>query len=125
MYCKMQLKHALCQVNKSKSRIAFHLSGKMVTIHLGNITVKAYVCKLVQFLFLSIIACHIFNLTNRHGISLTSRYIPTHLNVEANYLQWGSLVPEWHILPHIAQVVFQPWGQWEVDLLAFSHTNQY
>ena len=33
-------------------------------------------------------------------------------------LQWGRLVSEWHLHSHIAQAIFQLWGQLQVDLLA-------
>ena len=34
------------------------------------------------------------------------------------------LVLEWQIPPHIAEVAFEFFSQLEVDLLAYSHTNQ-
>ena len=64
------------------------------------------------------------NLANKHGITLILVYIHTHLNVEANYLSWGKLVPERHLLPCIAQSAFQHWGQLKEDLLASSFTSQ-
>ena len=66
----------------------------------------------------------ILDLANKHGITLIPAYIPTHQNVEAEYLFWGWLVPKWHLLPHIAQAAFHLWGL-EVDLMASSHANQY
>ena len=36
--------------------------------------------------------------------------IPTNLNMEANYLAWRRLVPEWHLLLSITQAVFQLWA---------------
>ena len=50
-------------------------------------------------------------------------YIPTHLNVEADYLSWGMLVPEWYFLPSIPQAAFELQGQLEMDLLASLHTS--
>ena len=47
-----------------------------------------------------------------HGITPIPTYIPTHLNGEANYLSQGSLVPEWHLLPHIAQATFKSEVSW-------------
>ena len=47
----------------------------------------------------------------------------SHLNVEADYLFWRRLVPEWNLLPFIVQVLFQLWGQTEVDQSACTHTN--
>ena len=71
--------------------------------------------------FLSRLACQILSLTDKHGITLLPAYIPTHLNVEADYLSWDWLLPEWHLLP---QVAFSLWGFPEVDLLASSHSMQ-
>ena len=44
--------------------------------------------------------------------------------MEADYLSWGQLVPEWHLLPYIAQAAFLFWSQQEVDLLASLCNNQ-
>ena len=44
--------------------------------------------------------------------------------MEADYLSLGQLLPEWHLLPHIAQVASHLWGLLEVELLASSHTTQ-
>ena len=33
------------------------------------------------------------NLANMHGITLIPAYIAAHLNVEADFLSWGRLVP--------------------------------
>ena len=41
--------------------------------------------------FLSRLACRILSLTDKHGITLLPAYIPTHLNVEADYLSQGSV----------------------------------
>ena len=68
--------------------------------------------------------CH-YLLVYVNGITLIPVYIPTHLNVEADYLLQGWLVPEWHLLLHRAQAGFKLWGQAELELLASSHTNQY
>ena len=74
-------------------RMAFHLSGKMVALHLDNGTAKAYLCNQGGTVspFLSRLACQ--SLTNKHGI-LIPAYIPTHLNVEADYLSWDWLLLE-------------------------------
>ena len=71
-------------------RMAFHLSGKVVALHLDNSTAKAYLCNQGGTVspFLSRLACHILSLTNKHGITLLPAYIPTHLNVEADFLSW-------------------------------------
>ena len=74
--------------------------------------------------FLSRLACQILSLTDKHGITLLPAYIPTHLNVEADYLSWDQLLLEWHLLPQEAQVAFCLWGLPEVDLLASSHSTQ-
>ena len=66
-------------------RMAFHLSGKVVVLHLDNSTAKAYLCNQGGTVspFLSRLACWILSLTDKHGITLIPAYIPTHLNVEA------------------------------------------
>ena len=68
--------------------------------------------------FLSRLACWILSLTDKHGINLISAYIPTHLNVGADYLSHDWMLPEWHLLHHVAQAAFHLWGLPEVDLLA-------
>ena len=76
-------------------KILFCLSGKVVR------TAKGYLCNQggTASLFLSRLAFHILNLADKHGITLTAANIPTHLNVEANYLPQGRLVPEMHLVP--------------------------
>ena len=105
-------------------RMAFCLSGKVVALHLDNSTAKAYLCNQGGTVspFLSRLACQILSLTDKHGITLLPAYIPTHLNVEADHLSWDWLLPEWHLLPKVAQTAFSLWGLPEVDLLA-SHST--
>ena len=93
-------------------RMAFFLSGKVVAMHLDNSTAKAYLWNQGGTVspFLSRLACQILSLMNKHGITLLPAYIPTHLNVEADYLSWGWLLPEWHLLPQVAQAAFPLWG---------------
>ena len=85
-------------------RMAFHLSGKVVALHLDNSTAKAYLCNQggTVSLFLSRLACQILSLTDKHGITLIPTYISTHLNVQADYLSQDQLLPEWHLLPQVA-----------------------
>ena len=73
-------------------RMAFCLSGKVVALHLDNSTAKAYLHNQGGTVspFLSRLACRILSLTNKHGITLLPAYIPTHLNVEADFLSLGS-----------------------------------
>ena len=103
--------------------MAFHLSGKVVALHLDNSTAKTYLCNQGGTVspFLSRVACQILSLTDKHGITLILAYIPTHLNVEADYLSWDQRLPEWHLLP---QVAFHIWVLPEVDLLVSVHTTQ-
>ena len=107
-------------------RMSFHLSGKVVALHLDNNTAKVYLCNQGSTVspFLSRLACWILSLTNKHGITLIPAYIPTHLNMETNYLSWGQMLPEWPLLLQVAQAAFHLWGLPEVDLLASSHTTQ-
>ena len=60
-------------------RVAFHLSGKVVALHLDNNTAKAYLCKQGGTVspFLSRLACWILSLTDKLGITLIPAYIPT------------------------------------------------
>ena len=107
-------------------RIAFHLSGKVITLHLDNSTVKACLCSQGGTVspFLSRLACWILSLTDNHSITLIPAHIPTHLSVEANYLPRGQLILKWHLLPQRGQAVFCLLGLPEMDLLASSHTTQ-
>ena len=105
--------------------MAFHLSSKVGASHLDKSMLKLiYNQGCTVFLFPSKLPCCIVNLARKHGIPLIPAYILTHLNVKANCLSQGGLLPEWHFLPHIVQVAFQQWGQLQVDLLASSYTNQ-
>ena len=93
-------------------RMAFHLSGKVVALHLDNSTAKTYLCNQGGTVspFLSRLACWILSLTAKHGIPLILAYISTHLNVEADYLSKDQLLPEWHLLPQVAHAAFYLWA---------------
>ena len=95
-------------------------------MHLDNSTAKVYLCNQGGTVspFLSRLACRILSLTDKHGITLLPAYIPTHLNVEADFLSQDQMLLEWHLLPQVAQAVFHIWGLPEVDLLASSHSTQ-
>ena len=95
-------------VSMMLDRMAFYLCGKVVAFHLDNSTSKAYLCNQGDILspFLSRLACQILSLTGKHSITLIPAYIPTHLNVESDYLSWGWLLPQWHLLSQMAQVAF-------------------
>ena len=71
-------------------RMAFCLSGKVVSLHLDNSTTKAYLCNQGGTVspFISKLDCQILSLTDKHGITLLPAYIPTHLNMEGDYLSW-------------------------------------
>ena len=107
-------------------RMTFCLSVKVVALHLDNSTAKAYLCNQGGTVspFLSRLACQILSLTDKHGITLLPAYIPTHLNVEADFLSWDWMLPEWHLLPQVAQAAFHLWGLPEEDLLASSPSTQ-
>ena len=106
-------------------KMTFHLSGEGIALHLDDSTVKAYLCNQGGTVspFLSRLASQILSLTDKHGIALIQTYIPTHLNVEANYLSWDYMLAVWNLLPQVAQTAFYLWGLPEVDLLASSHSN--
>ena len=100
-----------------QNTMAFQLSGMVVALHLENSTTKAYLCNQGGTVspFLSRLSCQILSQTHKHSISLIPAYIPTHLNVEANYLSWGWLFLEWLFTFGVNQ-------KW--DLLASSSTSQ-
>ena len=81
--------------------MSFQLSGKVFDFHLDNSTGKADLCDqggtVSPFLFR--LDCWILSLTDKHGITLIPAYIPTHLNVEANYLSQDQMLPEWYLFP--------------------------
>ena len=79
--------------------MSFQLFLKKVALHLDNSKAKAFLCNQggTPSVFLSRLTCHILNLTDKCGIILISVYIPTHLNVKADCLSWGRLVPEWNL----------------------------
>ena len=98
----------------------------MFALYLGNNTAKAYLCYQsgTASPFLYRLTCWILSLTNKHGITLISAYIPTYLNVEVDYLSQDWMHPEWNLLPQVAQAAFHLCGHPEVDLLASSHSTQ-
>ena len=104
----------------------FWLSSKVVALHLGNCIAKAYLCNQDGTVspFHSRLACKILRLTDKHSIIFIPSYIPSHLNVEADFLSWGQLLLEWHLLPCIAQGAFLLWSLSEVDLLTLLYTTQ-
>ena len=106
--------------------MSFQISDKLVALQFYNRSAKTYLCNQGGTVshFASKLASYILNMAEKHGITLIPVYIRTHLNVEANYLSLGKLVPEWPLAPCMVQAVFQLWGQLEVDLLASSCTNQ-
>ena len=87
---------------------------------------KAYLCNQGGTMspFLSWLACWILSLTDKNSITLIPAYIPTHFNVEANYLSEGWLTPKYNLLPQMAQAAFYLWGLLQVGLLASSYTIQ-
>ena len=101
-------------------RMAFCLSSKVVALHLDNSMAKAYLCNQGGTVspFLSRVSCQILSLTNKHGNTLILAYIPTHLNVEANYLSQDHMLLEWHLPPQVAQAAFHLWSLPGVNLLA-------
>ena len=92
--------------------MVFWLSGNVAALHLDNSTAKACFCNEGETYstFLSRLACHILNLADMHGIIVLPAYLPTHLNVGADYVSQGRLVSELNLLPHIPEAAFQLWG---------------
>ena len=93
-------------------RMACHLSGKVVALHLDNSTTKVYLCNQDGTVspFLSRVACQIQSLTDKHGITLLPAYIPTHLNEEADFLSWDWLLLECGTFPSGGSGSFSPLG---------------
>ena len=108
-------------------RMAFYLSGKVFGLQLDYSTAETYLCNQDGTVspFLSRLACWILSLTDKCSITFIPVYIPTHLNVEANYLLWGWWLLEWHFLSQTAQAASCLWGLPEMDIMASSHTTQY
>ena len=105
-------------------RMAFHLSGKVVALHLDNSTAKAYLCNHGGTVspFLSRLACQILSLTDKHGITLLPAYIPTHLNVEADFLSWEQMLQSGtFFIRWLRQLftfgAFQRWTSWHLLIL--------
>ena len=79
---------------------------------------------MVHFLpFLSRLAWQILSLTDVHNIALIPACIPTYLGEEDDYLSWGWLLLEWHLL-HIAKAASQLVDLPKMDPLASSHIMQ-
>ena len=103
-------------------RMALHLSGKVVALHLDNSTVKAYLCNQDGTVspFLSMLACQILGLTDKHCITLIPGYIPTHLNVEADYLSQDQMQSGIFSLRWLKQLftfeAFQRWTCWHLPV---------
>ena len=106
-------------------RMAFLLCSKVFALEFDKITAKVYLCSQVGAisLFLLRLTCCILNLAAKYGIICIPAYFTIHLNVEANYLLQGKFVPEWHLLPHIAQTAFH-FGVSQRWILASSCINQ-
>ena len=64
-------------------------------------------------LFFSRKTCSILHLAEKHSMTLIPAYIPTYLNVEADFVSQGKVVPRLHLLLHIAWTAFQLLGQQE------------
>ena len=89
------------------------LQAIVMMLHsMAKSTAKAYLCNQGGTVspFLSRLACGILSLTDKHGITLIPAYIPTHLNVEADYLSWNQLLLGWNLLPQVAHAAFCLWG---------------
>ena len=80
-------------------RMAFHLSGNVVALHLDNSTAKAYLCNQGGTVspFLSRLACQILSLTDKHDCfwsgTFSLRWL-WHLFTFGAFLRWTS----WHLL---------------------------
>ena len=122
VHIALQQHHAILLILHN---VILQLSNKVVALLLDNSAGNALLCYqgCTVSLFLSRLACHILNLANMPSITFIPVYIPTHLNVEANYLSLDQLVPKWHLIPHVVQVAYHLWDQLEMNLLASSCTK--
>ena len=78
-------------------RMAFHLSGNVVALHLHSNTAKAIIMQQsiwYNIFFLFRLSYYILNLADKHDIAVIPAYIHIHVNVEGNYLSWGLLIPK-------------------------------
>ena len=85
-------------------KFAPNLSGKDVAKHLNNGTAKAYLHNqddAVSLFFQVWFAALLIWLTSM--VYLSPAYIPTHPNVETDYLSYGRLVLKWYVFPCVAQ----------------------
>ena len=80
-------------------RMAFHLSGKVFAFLLDNNTVRLIcVINVVQCLcFFSGMPAGYWVWLTSMVLTLIPAYIPTHISVEANYLSWDQMLPEWDL----------------------------
>ena len=89
--CRNFMLFLSCYVGWPSASLVRLLSCTWMTVLLRLISViKAVQC----LLFFSRLACHILSLTDKHGITLLPAYIPTHLNVEADYVSQDQLLLE-------------------------------
>ena len=58
-------------------RMLFHLSVKVIALHLYNSTAKAYICNHSGIVSLSRLAFFLLTLANMHGITPFPEFIPT------------------------------------------------
>ena len=88
-------------------KMPFCISHKVVALHLDKSTAEAYLCNEGHTGFLlSRLAHCILNMANMYGITLIPAYIPTHLNVEADFHPQDWFVPKWHLFLCIVHAVF-------------------
>lgn len=62
----------------------------------------------------------IFQILQEYNIFVMPHHIPGRYNTTADSLSRRSILPEWHLLPEVTDVVFMKWGVPDVDLFASS-----
>ena len=87
--------HKLQAVVLMLHTVTFHVCGKTVSWNSDKITSNG--CP-----FLSILSFLPLNVADKHGITVIPVYISTHHSVEADYILFGNLIPEWNLLSYIS-----------------------
>lgn len=96
------------------------LSHSSVLLQCDNKSVVAYLRneggnRSVQLMSLTY---QIFKIIDRFDIHLVAHHIPGKYNGVADRLSRKSILPEWHLLPSVTEVIFRKWGLPEIDLFA-------
>ena len=103
--------------------LAYHKHFQMKAIHfqIDNTTILSYVVKIgrTKNKYLMELPKEIWKYLLHHGITITAEYLPSSMDVEAD---WPSINSkdhsEWKLLPQVFQRIYQIKGKPEMDLFA-------